>query len=195
MQVFGRVSERLRRTDSCAVLRTGGLVIASVAVFAILNAVQIMRVSATSMEPGIRSRDVLLVVNLAWLMGPRWFDVCPPGRRQLIVFRSPLPSGETMLKRVVAVPGDRIRITDGGVILNGRSQVEPYVALAAGETPSGTHETISASNRNDLLVLDGRVFVLGDNRRSSIDSRNFGTVPMAEIVGIVVAVVPGRTGG
>ena len=76
------------------------------------------------------------------------------------------------IKRVIGVAGDHIRITDGKVYLNGEELQENYVAEGA----------VTISDRyTDLVVPEGYVFVMGDNREHSTDSRSFGCIPVEKI--------------
>jgi signal peptidase I len=81
------------------------------------------------------------------------------------------------IKRVVAVGGDRIGIEDGYAVLNGQRQEEPFIEACDTNGPD--------CNLDAVTVPDGTVFVLGDNRGASDDSRYWGPVPTSSIVGVV----------
>lgn len=76
------------------------------------------------------------------------------------------------IKRVIGVEGDHIKIEDGKVYLNGEELDEPY--LREGITTQG-------GNYNDIIVPEGYIFVMGDNRPHSTDSRSFGCVPVEKV--------------
>lgn len=99
---------------------------------------------------------------------PRWRKV---GRGEIVAFRSPLDPQQTFLKRVVAVGGDEIAIHGGIAYVNGKALDEPY-AHATGREEMDT-----------VLVPNGRLFMLGDNREHSEDSRFWGTVPEENVIG------------
>lgn len=80
------------------------------------------------------------------------------------------------IKRIIGISGDKIEIKDGKVYLNGEELQETYLV-------EGT--TTSQSNYNNIIVPDGCVFVMGDNRNESMDSRSFGCIPIEKIEGIV----------
>jgi signal peptidase I len=79
---------------------------------------------------------------------------------------------EDLIKRIVAVGGDRFEIDGGHVLINGEAIDEPY--LAAGSV---------MADQDPRTIPDGHVFVMGDNRGSSSDSRVFGPVPTDDIIG------------
>jgi len=81
------------------------------------------------------------------------------------------------IKRIIATEGDTVEITEGKVYINGKQIQEPYL-------PEGT--TTEAENYNNISVPKGHVFVMGDNRAGSIDSRTFGCIPIEKIEGKVV---------
>ncbi len=96
-----------------------------------------------------------------------------PERGDIVVFGSLENGDDDLIKRVVAVPGDRVRIHNGVLKVNGETQEEPYVKA---QFPDGT---IYGPEK----VPEGEVFVMGDNRANSRDSRFFGPVPIDDIEG------------
>ena len=86
-------------------------------------------------------------------------------------------AGGTFVKRIIGVPGDRVGEASGAIFVNGARIVEPYVPAAERDSQS-----FSA-----IAVPQGSYYVVGDNRRSSCDSRAWGFVPRGSIVGRVVA--------
>ena len=88
---------------------------------------------------------------------------------------TPQKSSWTFIKRIVAGPGDTLQIKNGGVIRNGRAEEEPYLQ------PDDTGR--SDSFPTPVTIPSHHYFVLGDNRRKSNDSRFWGPVPRAWIIG------------
>ena len=124
-----------------------------------------------SMEPGIEDGSVLLVDTIS----PHLTGY---GRGDIVVLPTPSSTSygyPVLVKRIVAVAGDRVDIASGELRVNGRIAVEPYLAVGA-LIPAST-PAIS------LVVPRGDVFVMGDHRANSFDSKSFGPVPVASIVG------------
>lgn len=134
------------------------------------------QVSGPSMEPKIESGEVVLIDTLAYRFGR-------PKRGEIVAFRHGDPS-ELLIKRVIGLPGDRIRIERGVVYVNGSRLIEPYVH--APDRHSFPPVTVP---RNEL-------YVLGDNRPQSEDSRSFGPVPESSLAGEGLAAIwpPARAG-
>lgn len=138
---------------------------------------QVMRVGSASMEPTIPPGAVVLV--------DRWSDEID--RMDVVVVDPPNGDGPQLIKRAVAVGGDEIALEDGVLVVNGRPVCEPSIDPAL----------IDAEYFGPLLVPSGQLFLLGDNRQTSIDSRVFGTVRADEVQGRVLARLwpsPGGTG-
>jgi signal peptidase I len=126
-----------------------------------------LRVVSKSMEPTLKEGDSVLVNKLSGA-GPR--------RRELIAFRAP-DSEDILVKRVVGLAGDRVEIWDGRLVVNGRRRAESYADPKA----------IDSVFFGPVQVPAGAVFVLGDNRGDSEDSRDFGAVREDAILGRVDA--------
>ena len=113
-----------------------------------------------------------------------------PERGDVIVFDVPdlaeerCGAGGVFVKRVIALPGERWRMENGFVYVDGKRLVEPYVEPSRRGTDT----------RPETLVADGEFVMLGDNRTQSCDSRTWGSVPRANLIGRVFAVYwpPGR---
>jgi signal peptidase I len=136
-------------------------------------------VPSGSMAPTLRPGDSVVVNKVAYRFGD-------PRRRDVVVFRRPR-SGELMLKRIVGVGGDRVGIEDGVLYVNGRAIREPFV----------DHRLVDSVYFGPVRVPSGAVFVMGDLRSNSIDSRAFGPVPRRGILGRVDLRIwpPGEAGG
>lgn len=175
------------------------------AVFLVTFVVQPFRIPSGSMEPTLRVGDFLLVDKQAY--GPSGvLDrlLLPPVRVQrgdLVVFHYPVDPHLHLVKRVVGLPGDRIRLRRGRVLVNGQRLSEPY-AYYSPSRPNGFRDDFPSlleadpnvdlrwwielrrTARNaEVTVPPNEYFVLGDNRNDSEDSRYWGFVPRSAIVG------------
>lgn len=175
-----------RRRPSLVVVAAVCVVVLLLAAVAVRQfVVQPFRVPSASMEPVLQAGDVILADRA---------DRGTARRGDLVVFDgsgyfapSGSGSGRYWVKRVVAVGGDRVTCCtdDGAITIDGQVLEEPY--LAPGTEPS--------SIEFDLRVPEGRMFVLGDNRDDSTDSRSMlgapggGMVPVDRVVGTVDRIV------
>ena len=115
----------------------------------------------------------------------------PVHRGDIIVFRGPQPPHEVMIKRVVGLPGDVLSIRDGRLFVNGRPAPDSFVDKVAGATEPTTPRGPNTSDdpgapwslARPYRVPEGCYFVMGDNRTDSDDSRFWGPVPRAAIIG------------
>jgi signal peptidase I len=164
---------------------------AAVVVIAVLVALAIQawllkpyRIPSGSMLDTLRPGDRVLVNRMV-------YHLREPQRGDIIVFRYPEDPGVVFIKRVVGVPGDVLEVRDGRLYVNHRKAAEPYVHRTEGRAdPTVAQAAIAGSTLHDPWSLAepyripvGNYFVMGDNRTDSDDSRDWGTVPRAAIVG------------
>ena len=135
--------------------------------------VEPITVRSDSMEPTVPAGSIV------WLdkAGPRLAGVTPGA---LVVFNGPdddeMPNEAVLLKRVVAAQGQTVAIRDGVLFVDGAEAREPYV----------NRRTIDGVYFGTVTVPPGHFFVLGDNRESSVDSRDFGPIPVTAVQGTVL---------
>ena len=147
------------------------ILIACVIALLIMAFIKPTIVKESSMQPTLYTNNYIFLSRQAYLFSE-------PKAGDIIVFNSELQTydGEKklLIKRVIALPGDSVTIAEGNVYINGMLTEEPY--LYEGET---------AGYIDSLVIPAGEVFVMGDNRRVSIDSRSdqVGCVPIDDIVG------------
>jgi signal peptidase I len=137
---------------------------------------QPFQVQQYSMERTFEQGDYVLVDKLT----PRW---APYARGDVIVFNPP-PSWTTLktpyIKRVIGTAGDTVEVRpDGRVYVNGTALVEPYLYRGA----AGKPEPTSAAGTSLWVVPPGDLFVMGDHRQKSVDSRVFGPIPISSAIG------------
>ena len=127
---------------------------------------------ASSMAPALESGD--------YVMTDTWhFRREAPAYGDVAVFEVPNRPGAVFVKRIIGLPGDTLELHDDVLVRNGETVDEPYVLLLDSALPG-------FSNFSAVVVPDDTVFVLGDNRRNSLDSRMFGPVPIEGLRGRVV---------
>jgi len=137
-----------------------------VSAFIIIFLYQPVRVEGTSMLPNLEDQDRLFINKFAFRVGEIH-------RGDVVVFRYPKDQTKNYIKRVIGLPGDRVEIDHGSVMVNGRLLREPYVP---------TRYTDDRSLPS-TLIPEGEYFVLGDHRNISSDSREFGPVERTLIYG------------
>jgi signal peptidase I len=125
---------------------------------------RVPHVLGLSMEPRIHSGDFVLINTLAYRLGSI-------RRGDIVAFRHNSPTPQIYLKRVVGLPGDRVSIERGNVRIDGQPLEERYVRYR------------DAQSRAAVTVPSDGVYVLGDNRANSDDSRNWGVLPRHDIIG------------
>ncbi len=138
-----------------------------------------------SMEPTMNNGDRLLVLKAPRTWASLRGNTYMPGRGEIIVFNKPdlsvdNESGKQLIKRVIGLPGDRVMVSGGTIKIFNNEHPNGYSVDA--DTDYGS--TIPATEGDiNILVPQGEVFVCGDNRLNSLDSRYFGTIRTKDIVG------------
>ena len=169
------------------------LLLALVIFLAVRLVVLNFRVDGESMDPNLNDAEMLLVNRNAYLH----FDLNrlrnllpgddeegqdivypfdPPERGDIVVFDPPERSDKPYIKRVIGLPGETVSFERGQVLIDGEVLEEPYIADGV-RTRCGRDESCT------VTVPEGEVYVLGDNRENSSDSRVFGPVDVDDVVG------------
>jgi signal peptidase I len=161
-----------RRTSGVVLWFRDLLISAFASVLIITFLYQPVRVEGTSMLPRLEDSDRLFINKFVY-----HFSAIEHG--DVVVFRSPQDLERSYIKRVIALPGDRLRIEHGRVIVNGKLVHEPYVPAEFRDSNSMAEVTIPADC----------YFMMGDHRNISYDSRVFGPVPRTLIYGKAVFVI------
>lgn len=175
-----------------------------IAIFVVTFIVQAFQIPSESMENTLLIGDYLLVDKLHFGVDGFWDRVIPyrqVRRGDIVVFHYPVDPSVHFVKRVIGVPGDKIRLIDKKLYVNGLRQDEPYVRYLISRNPYrdefpkldlGVMEGVTGTwwqemqklvVDNQLIVPQGNYFVMGDNRDDSLDSRYWGFVPRENIVG------------
>jgi signal peptidase I len=145
------------------------VVLAIILYFGISFAVQAVHVEGLSMFATLEDNDYLIANKIDYRLHP-------PQRGDIVILRPPTDNSKDFIKRVIALPGERLLIRDGIVYINGRKLDEPYLpeAWTVFNNWGGTDGT---------LMGPDQYFVMGDNRNKSQDSRSFGPISRERIDG------------
>jgi signal peptidase I len=163
------------------------LVALVVALYARTFLLQAFRVPSDSMAPNLVAGDHVVVNKLVFTAGARWLPTRGVRRNDLVVFRLPGEPREVLLKRCVAVGGDRVELLDKRLLVDGRAVDEPWVVHRDPHVYPRSRfappELRTRDNYGPFRVPEGHLFCLGDNRDESRDSRSFGVVPESHVLG------------
>ena len=143
------------------------------AIFALiyLFIAQVHKVSGNSMFPTMRNGDYLITEKISYKLGT-------PKRGDMIVLKNPRDESQDFIKRIIATPGDTIRIEENNVFINGGIIQESYLP-----EDTTTHPGAFLTDKNTIQAGPNQFFVMGDNRNHSSDSREWGAITKKEIVG------------
>jgi len=147
-------------------------IVLTVLMFLVIRfAVQNFNIEGTSMEPSLHNQELILVDKWTYLFRP-------PTRGDVIVFIAPPQPSQDYIKRVIGLPGDTITINNTIVVVDGVTLKETYV-------DPNNQGNIYDANRpiHNMVIPANDYFVLGDNRKGSSDSRDWGFVPRKNIIG------------
>lgn len=148
------------------------LIIASVLMVLYAFVIQPHEVSGQSMHPTFRDKELLL----SYLLDIKQNKY---QRGDVIVFHSPVEADKLYIKRVMGIPGDRIMVLDGGVYLDGQRIDESKYLDSEVRTTGGQ----SMLEGQEVIVPEGFIIVMGDNRPHSSDSRDFGLLDKSKVIG------------
>lgn len=163
--------------------------------FIVRGIVQNFKIEGSSMEPTLHTGQYILVNKLVYfhfdlnaplrlLPGqeelPRriLYPFHQPRRGDIVVFEYPRDVSKDFIKRVIGLPGDQVEIRDGQVLVNGEALDQPYLEGASTYCVAGF-----ACQGGPVTVPAGEIFVMGDNRANSSDSREWGPLPLDRVVG------------
>ncbi len=146
------------------------------AVVLIVFIYQPVKVEGTSMMPSLTDQERIFINKFTYRFGLGSIE-----RGDTVVFWYPQDPSKSYIKRVIGLPGDRVRIDEGEVYVNGSQLKEDYV-------PEENRDRLSWKDGREETVPAGKYFVLGDHRNQSSDSRGWGWVPRDAIYGKAVFV-------
>lgn len=188
----GSETQAKKSSGSRAIREIVETLLLAVVIFAGVRLVVLnFRVDGSSMSPNLHNEEMLLVnrniyfnfdLNTLRNLLPgddrEGDDIVylfhPPERGDIIVFNPPVTSPKPYIKRVIGLPGETVSIDGGHIFIDGEQLDEPYIEGAITDCTSDTCQ---------WEVPEGQVFVMGDNRRNSSDSRSFGPISIDDIIG------------
>lgn len=143
-------------------------------VFVIVHfAIQPYRISDVNMKPQLNPDQLVVVNKWAYLAGG-------PSRGDVVVFYDPTNISQQLVARVIAVPGDTVKVSPASIIVDGVTLNEPYAQVPDGVAPNAKITSVTLGNN--------QYFIANDSRLVGSDSRSFGAVARANIVGKAVVV-------
>jgi signal peptidase I len=199
------VAERVEETPFEALASICSVLV--IGLFILTFLAQNFLIPSGSMEKTLLVGDHLLVDRITLAPEATWMPLVhyrEPKHGDIIVFFKPGEPDMFLVKRLIGVPGDHIHLRNGVVILNGVAQDEPYAKLwpedsfvayrdnfpevseAEADNPLTAEWALDLPTHiegNDMVVPPGMYFMMGDHRHASLDSRYWGFVPRANIVG------------
>jgi signal peptidase I len=138
--------------------------------------IQPFYVKGASMEPSFYDREYLIIDEISYRFNQ-------PQRGDIVVFKYPRDPQEYFIKRVIGLPGEKIKIIDGNITIY--NQENPGGVVLSESYLDASLKTYS-SNEDEITLQPDEYYVLGDNRNASKDSRSFGPVNKSFIVGKVL---------
>lgn len=121
------------------------------------------------MEPNFYDHEYLIIDEISYRFNE-------PQRGDIVVFKYPKDTKQYFIKRVIGLPGDKVKIQDNAVYINGNKLEESYLL-------AGTETVLPVRGYGEVTLAEDEYFLLGDNRGQSLDSRIFGLVKKDLIVG------------
>jgi signal peptidase I len=162
----------------------------TIALLLIFFVFQSYQVDGPSMEPSLQNNDRLIV----WKLAQTWSKITGhpyiPDRGDIVIFREPVLQNKQLIKRVIGIPGDHVVINSNKITIYNKfnpNGFNPDLTLPYGRNIGNT-----LTDRDvDIVINPGELFVCGDNRPNSLDSRYFGVVYTKDVIGkLLLRIVP-----
>ncbi len=131
------------------------------------------KVSGSSMFPNFKDGDYIITDKIS-------YKLSEPSRGDIIVFKNPQDESQDFIKRIIAIPSDKIKVSSGKVYLNGKLLSEPYLKNSIQTNPGSF-----LKEGEEVEIESNHYIVFGDNRPHSSDSRAWGLIEKNEIIGKV----------
>lgn len=147
------------------------VIFAVVAIIVYAFIAQPHKVSGSSMFPNLHHGDYLITDKLSYRFNP-------PQRGQIIVFKNPREESQDYIKRIIGLPGEKVKVQDGHIYVDGKTLKESYLSPEIITNPGAFLQ-----EGQEIAVEKERYLVVGDNRPASSDSREWGFITKEEIIG------------
>ena len=191
--------EQPQKEGLASILSTVGVLLLAplIAIFLTAFVFQSYQVNGPSMETTLQNNDRLIV----WKLPRTWARITKhayvPNRGDVVIFNEPvaaeelgLGAGKQLIKRVIGLPGERVVVKDGTITVYNNQHPKGF---SPDKTMDYNKDDIipETSGSLDITVPDDQIFVSGDNRPDSLDSRSFGPVPLSDVVGkLAIRILP-----
>lgn len=150
------------------------VVFAAIGTVIYLFVAQPHKVSGSSMFPNFHNADYIITDKIT-------YKFSLPKRGDVVVFKNPKDPTQDFIKRVIGLPGERVKVEAGKVYINSKRLNEPYLKPEV-YTTTGSF----LQEGKEATVTDGNIVVMGDNRPNSSDSREWGQLPNEKLIGRVI---------
>ncbi|MFZ5845186.1 MAG: signal peptidase I [Patescibacteria group bacterium] len=149
----------------------GIVVFLAILVMVYLFVMSPQEINGASMEPNFYNGEYILTNKVV-------YRLTNPQRGDVVIFKSPLNKEIDFIKRIIALPGEKVRLSGNAIYVNNQKVPEPYLE-------PGTYIFGGSYLREnqEVVVPEGKYFVLGDNRPHSADSREFGPIAKEDFIG------------
>lgn len=152
------------------------VVAAAIFVVVYLFLLQPHQIRGASMEPNLSDGQYLLTDKVSYRFGD-------PKRGDIIVFKAPVDQNFDYIKRIIALPGETVKIENSEIIIKNSENPKGFVLNSPYGTNGDTTPGSRLENGREITLDTNDYFVLGDNRSQSFDSREWGTLPRENIIG------------
>jgi signal peptidase I len=147
------------------------VVVLAVMVMIYLFIMSPQEINGASMEPNFHNGEYILTNKVL-------YKIYDPKRGDVVIFKSPRNKEIDFIKRIIGLPGERVRLSENAFFIDGQKLDEKYLPLGV-YVFGGTY----LRENEEVTIPEGKYFVIGDNRPHSADSREFGPIPKIDFIG------------
>jgi len=178
--------EKLKKKSVFREYAEAAVIAVILALFIRTFVVQAFKIPSGSMEPTLLVGDHILVSKFIYgikipFINTTMIPVSKPKRNDVVVFIFPVDKSKDFIKRVIGLPGDQIEIFGDKILINGEAFDDPYGFYS--DRAENTSQSLDKAHIGPINVPENHLFVMGDNRQHSYDSRFWGFVPLESVKG------------